>query len=108
MDEAASSNDFVSILAGPHHPDLHKSRILAGDAQLPHHGVQRRAWHPETGGCGADHATGFPQNADDIFTLHFCERAAGSFHCISPQFPREPRGRMTDLSMKFACKPRLC
>jgi hypothetical protein len=23
------------------------SKILAGDPQLPHHGIQRRPWHPE-------------------------------------------------------------
>ena len=55
----------------------HRLKIVAGDPQLPHHGVQGRAWHPETGGCSADHATGLPENADDIFAFHFRERATG-------------------------------
>ncbi len=72
----------VSEVSGPERSK--KSKILAGDSQLLHHGVQGRARHPETDGGGADHTPGFLEHADDVFTLHLGKRAAFSLHRLGP------------------------
>lgn len=53
---------------------IRKSKILTGNPELAHHGVQGCAWQPETGSSNANQAPGLPENADYIFTLHFGER----------------------------------
>src|SRR5579864_1995184 len=46
------------------------SKILARDAKLPHHRVQRRPGESEAG-CGlADHSTSLTQHMDDMLPLH--------------------------------------
>ena len=74
---------FRSALSkGPTPPS---SKFAAGNSQLLHHGIQGRAWHPETSCRSADHAPSLPENSQDVFPLHFLERAAaGSFVGIGP------------------------
>ena len=82
-------------------------KILAGDPQFPHHGIQSRAWHAQTSGRFADHLARLPQHPDDVFPLHLLERiAAGGFRCICPYFGGArrlgPLERITARSMKFS------
>src|SRR5258706_14168190 len=61
------------------------SKVLARDAELPHHGVQGGSGEPEPGCCLADHATGLPQHTHDMLPLHACQSVMpGGFEGIRP------------------------
>jgi len=66
---------------------LARSEILAGDAELPHHGVQRGPMQSEAGGGRRNYAAAFLKHTDDMLPLHLLERgAAGGFGWILPYF----------------------
>lgn len=61
------------------------SKILARDAELPHHGVQGCSWESETCGCLADHPAGLPHHTNDMFPLYSRQGGvAGGSQCIRP------------------------
>ena len=58
--------------------DEARSEVLAGDAELSHHGVQCRPVQSETGGGSRDHPAAFPQHSHNMIPLDLLERGAGS------------------------------